>query len=596
MAEHEGSTSLHLRAAAPDTPLKKAMNFKDYICPTPAYTMRNFLLAIAILWTTPLLLTAQQEAIQDYDVVLNIQTDGSLEVTETIRVSVMGDQIKRGITRAFPLRSKVEDERARNQSYDIISVRRDGMEEDYHTNKSGGNLILYAGRSEVFLDPGTYTYEITYRSPNQVYFTPEVDEISWTAIGTENTLPVVRASVEVRTPAGVTPSQWSCYTGPLDSRQNNCVSEQSGNVVRFNSTTQLIPGHGLTVAVGWPAGTVERPPPPSWGKSNGGWLVGFLGIFGALFYAFNSWQRYGQDPPKPPVRIKFAPPEGLSPASVGYLATGFPNQNQMVATLVELAKKGFLEITEEEKKFLFTTREMFVIHPCGKIPSPRELTPEQQEVYEHLLADQEVIELDGGYNSTLAKAYGEHQKSLRKQHHAFLSEGNNAKKILPLVGILLPAIGLTALLAKWDTSGYAVPAIITLGVGLVVGLPFFAWLIRKPTPEKLQLRAEIQGLKDYFSLSKEEHRRTLNAPEMTEEHYLEMLPYAMALGVSNNWSADLASDLLATMEHQIYYIPTFQKRFGTQYSSTATQASSSSSSGGGGSVGSGGGGGGVGGW
>lgn len=558
--------------------------------------MRKILLAITLVFSTALALVAQEEAIQDYDVVLNVRTDGSLEVTETIRVSVTGNQIKRGITRAFPLRSKVEDDRARGQSYDITSVKRDGIEEDYHTSKSGGNMVLYAGRADVFLDPGTYTYEIVYRSPNQVYFTPEVDEISWTAIGTENTLPVKRASVEVSTPAGVTPTQWSCYTGPLNARESNCNSEQSGDVVRFDATTTLIPGHGLTVAVGWPTGVVNRPPPPSWGKSNGGWLVGLLGIFGALFYGYNSWQRYGQDPPKPPVRIRFAPPEGLSPASVGYLATGFPNQNQMVATLVELAKKGFLEITEEEKKGIFVNSEMFVLHPCGKIPSPRELTTEQQIVYDHLLADQEVIELDGSYNSRLMRAFSEHQKSLRKQYRAFLTEGNNLKKILPLGGILLPAIGLTAVLAQWDTTGYAVPAIITLGLGLVIGLPLFAWLIRKPTPEKLQLRAEIQGLKDYFSLSKEEHRRTLNAPEMTEEHYLKMLPYAMALGVSNNWSADLASDLLATMEHRIYYLPTFQKQFGSQYSSTATQASSSSSSGGGGSVGSGGGGGGVGGW
>ncbi|MTB52964.1 DUF2207 domain-containing protein [Lewinella sp. W8] len=559
--------------------------------------MRTLLLAITLFCSTSILVQAQREAIQDYDVVLRIQTDGSLEVTETIRVSVTGDQIKRGITRAFPLRSKVEDQRARNQSYDIISVRRDGMEEDYHTSKGGGNLTLYAGRADVFLNPGTYTYEITYRSPNQVYFTPEVDEISWTAIGTENSIPVIRASVEVRTPAGVTPTQWSCYTGPVNARESNCSAEQTGDVVRFNATQQLIPGHGMTVAVGWPSGVVNRPPPPSWGKTNGGWLVGLLGILGALFYGFNSWQRYGQDPPSPPVRIQFAPPEGLSPASVGYIATGFPSENQMIATLVSLTQKGFMEITEEEKKGIFTNSEMFVLHPCGKIPSPDELTPEEQAVYDHLLDDQDVIELNGSYNSKLAKAFSEHQQSLRRQHRKFLNEGNNAKKILPLVGILLPAIGLTALLAKWDTTGYAFPAIITLGAGLVVGLPVFAWLIRKPTPEKLQLRAEIKGLKEYFSLSKEEHRRTLNAPEMTEEHYLSMLPYAMALGVSNNWSADLASDLLSTMEHQLYYAPTFHKQFRAQYSSTATQASSGgSSSGGGGSVGSGGGGGGVGGW
>lgn len=569
---------------------------RTYESNIPTRMRLPWLLFLALFALSPELLLAQQEAFDNYTVNLTVNADGSLDVTETITVTTTGNVVKRGITRSFPLRSQVEDTRARSQSYTNFSVRRDGREEPFHTDKNNGYLTLYAGERDVFLDPGTYTYEISYRSPDQVYFSETIDEISWTAIGTENALPVRQAAVTVRVAAGVTPTQWACYTGSVGSQARDCTSERVGSVVRFQADGPLPPGQGLTVAVGWPTGFVEQPEPPGWAMSNGGWIIGFTGLLGALFYAFNAWQRYGQDPPSPPVQLRFSPPGDYSPAELGYLATGISNYQFVVASLVELAQKGYVDITETKKEGFFFDKEFFVLTPCGKVPDPGELPPEQQELYDRLLRDGDPIELDGKYNSQLQKAVSAHNKFLTKKHRAFLTEGNNGWKILPLVGILVATIVGTALLLGTDASGYALPLLILLGIVFVVGIPLFGWLIRKPTPEKLRLRAEIKGLKQYFSLSKKEHDQHPDAPEMTKEHYQQLLPYAIALGVDNNWSEVLAGDLLESMTiQQVYFYPAFGQRFRQGFASTA-QPPSSSSSGGGGSVGSGGGGGGAGGW
>jgi hypothetical protein len=555
----------------------------------------SLMFAVLLSAALPLGLLAQQEAFENYTVNLTVNPDGSLDVVETITVTTTGNLVKRGITRSLPLRSRVEDERARRQSYTDFSVRRDGREEPFHTEKSGGYLTLYAGERDVFLDPGTYTYEISYRSPDQVYFSETIDEISWTAIGTENTLPVREAAATVRIATGTVPTQWACYTGSLGSQSRDCTAEQSGSVVRFQANGPLPPGEGLTVAVGWPTGFVEQPEPPGWALSNGGWIIGFTGLLGALFYAFNAWQRYGQDPPSPPVRMRFSPPGNHSPAELGYLATGIMGYQCVVASLVDLSLRGYVEITETKREGFFFDKEFFVLTPCGKVPEPGDLPPEQQELYDLLLRAGDVIELDGEYSPRLNKAVKAHNQALKRAHRAFLTEGNNGWKILPLVGILVATIVGTALLLGTDASGYALPLLILSGVAFLVGVPVFGWLIRKPTPEKLRLRAEIKGLKEYFSLSKKEHDRNPETPEMTEEHYRQLLPYAIALGVDNNWSEVLAGDLLESLTYRpVYFYPAFGSRFRNEFSSTATPASSSS--GGGGSVGSGGGGGGAGGW
>ena len=534
------------------------------------------LIFAALLSFGPFWLVAQQEAFENYAVNLTVNPDGSLDVVETITITSTGDVFKRGITRSLPLRSRVEDERARRQSYTDFSVRRDGREEPFHTRKSNGYLTLYAGERDVVLDPGSYTYEISYRSPDQVYFSETIDEISWTAIGTENDLPVREASATVRLATGTNPSQWTCYTGGVGSQTGNCTAEHQGNVVRFRANGPLPPGEGLTVAVGW--------------------LIGFTGLLGALFYAFNAWRRYGQDPPSPPVRMRFSPPGDSSPAEIGYLATGMVNYQSVVASLVDLSLQGYVEITETKREGFLFDKEFFVLTPCGKVPAPGELPAEQQELYDRLLRDGDPIELDGKFDRQLQKAVSAHNKLLKKAHRDFLTEGNNGWQILPLVGILVATIIGTALLLGTDASGYALYLLILSGIGFIVGVPLFGWLIRKPTPEKLHLRAEIEGLKQYFALSKKEHDQHPDAPQMTEEHYRKLLPYAIALGVDNNWSEVLAGDLLESMSYrQAYFYPAFGKRFSNDFSGTATQASSSSS-GGGGSVGSGGGGGGAGGW
>jgi len=138
----------------------------------------------------------------------------------------------------------------------------------------------------------------------------------------------------------------------------------------------------------------------------------------------------------------------------------------------------------------------------------------------------------------------------------------------------------------------------------VAGLGIFYFALRAPTHAGRKILDEIDGLKLYLSVAERDRMNLENPPEQTPAVFERFLPYALALGVEQQWSQQFA-DLLQSVQWQPRWasgqgvnwsrpmtgIPAFTSGF-----SSALQSSSSSSSSGGGSSGGGRGGGGGGGW
>ncbi|WP_273445779.1 DUF2207 domain-containing protein [Neolewinella agarilytica] len=551
-------------------------------------------------------LNAQQEAIRSFSAELTVQTDGSVLVDETITVYADGKEIKRGITRALHRRPIGEDAATNRFDYEVLSVTRDGSDESYHTKSENGYRVIYVGKKDVILDPGTYTYTVRYRSDHQVYFLEGIDEIRWPLIGTDGRLPVEEASMTINFPSGTELINSSCYTGGDGSRESDCTVSRGLSSVEFRSDRSLAVGEGMLVSTGAPKGTIMRPvppPPPSPLQQKGSLWASIFGLFLSLYYGYTTWKKYGVDPVAEDPGLQFAPPEGLSPASVAYLHSGYPGQAQLTASITALAIAGYLDIVEEERSGFFSSKEIFILRPTDLVPQPGSLPPEQQVLYDQLLDIGGDIELNGEYNEELNAATTSHNESLSDQHGAFLKEKSNGKKILPLLGIFIATAVLGGLFLPYSPKLGVVVFVITMFL-LTIGTGLFAWLIRLPTLEKVTLRAKIKGLNNYLRLSEKKRKQLYNAPEMNQEHFEALLPYAIALGRENNWAADLSADWADSSQRETnrnmpWLFAGFGTSMGTAYSGTAHHAASagggggSSFSGGAGSVG---GGGGTGGW
>ena len=110
-----------------------------------------------LLGTLVLLLAASgagaDERILSYDSRIEVRSDSSLEVTERIRVRAEGSKIRRGIFREFPTTYSRPDGTKVTVGFEVMSVRRNGMDEPYHTERRSNGVAVYVGRKDYLLPP-----------------------------------------------------------------------------------------------------------------------------------------------------------------------------------------------------------------------------------------------------------------------------------------------------------------------------------------------------------------------------------------------------------------------------------------------------------
>ena len=600
---------------------------------------------------------------------ISIDKDAQVNITEKIKVYVGGSIIKRGIYRSLP-RNRDINGKNRKIKYDIISVKKNGTEENYHTENTGSDLAIYVGNEDVILDHGIYTYDITYKTSDQIGFFDNYDEFYWNVNGALWDFPIDEISAKVTLPDNAKILQKSCYTGSYKSTESDCVGKElSFNTIEW-SAKNLQPNEGLTIAVGFSKGVFTPPPPPTNLEKYG--IFGLL-FFGGIFllgYFYNQWQKYGVDPQKPVVYPQFNAPQNLSPASIGYLEDGYYSGKMVSAAIVSLATQGFVKIIEDDKRVLgiFGSRE----YTLKKVKEQDQtLSKEEINLMNNLFSGSKSVTFDGKYNSKIKNAVDDFKVTLQFQHDTFLKKGNNGSKLfLPIILILgLYAFGLF-MSYKLTDNEELFPMGIVLGIGAFVGTVIFSlfyerslfmrilfwivsavlvvlfgiivlafgkidenigfyasygfiilgfisfvlfqYLIKQPSPEKLETLTLIDGFKMYLGTAEEKTLQFHNSPKMTPEVFEKMLPYAMVLGVDKIWGEKFQNMLKnSSMGQENYqsnwyvgssmmhmnFASSLNSSLSQSIASSATQPSSSGSgSGGGGFSGGGGGGGGGGGW
>ncbi|MCP5091018.1 MAG: DUF2207 domain-containing protein [Gammaproteobacteria bacterium] len=158
------------------------------------------------------------------------------------------------------------------------------------------------------------------------------------------------------------------------------------------------------------------------------------------------------------------------------------------------------------------------------------------------------------------------------------------------------------------------PFVIGAIVVLFLTLVFFAIIMTRPTTRGRKLLDEMLGFKDFLEVAEKDELNLRNPPEKTPELFESYLPFALALGVDQQWSERFASVLAAIRDERgreyqpSWYNGSFNSAnlskttsklsssLNTAVSSSVSPPGSSSGGGGGGSSGGGGGGGGGGGW
>lgn len=376
----------------------------------------------ALLLTCLLCSTVQaEEVIQSFHSDIKVSEDGSMQVTETIVVRAEGNKIKRGIYRDFPTRYK--DRLGNNYvvGFDILSVRRGGRNENFHTKNLSNGVRIYIGNKGSNISRGVHSYEISYRTNRQLGFFEDHDELYWNVTGNDWAFPILNASATVQLPSSVDAKniKLEAYTGFSGSKERNYFASIKGRAVSYFETTRpLGVKQGLTIVVGFPKGHVIEPDmSEKIGyvlKDNSGIAAMSLGLLILLAYYCLVWTRVGKDPEQGVIIAHYEPPADYSPAATRFIREMGYDKTCFTAAIVSLAVKGYLTISEEDAGSLFGTGSNYVL--SKKEGSNEKISWDEQVILNKLFKTSSSLTLTQTNHSRISKLLEAHENILEKDY------------------------------------------------------------------------------------------------------------------------------------------------------------------------------------
>ncbi|HEX9085114.1 MAG TPA: DUF2207 domain-containing protein [Gemmatimonadaceae bacterium] len=551
--------------------------------------------------------------IRNFDALLTVHADGSLDVTEQLTIGFTGQW--NGIVRDLSLQHNTAQGRATKLDIKLGNIT-DGSsgerlrveEESKNNGWTLGLKIYIPGASDA-----DRTIFIRYRVANAIRFyfangnEGAFDELYWNVTGNNWSMFIDSAHARVILPDGVIPTRTAVYTGARGSVARDARIEKSGSSVDFTMLRGLYPYEGMTIGVGWPPGHISSRP------SEGSERLAELLMWWPLLIppivfmlAFKAWDKRGRDPKEGSIDVRYEPDKGASPAELGTLVDNEADMQDITATLVDLAVRGFVKIEEITESHLLGLSKStdYIIHII-RARSEWSGLKKHEELYLSTLSnaapdgDQvRISELRNKFYTSLPSIRSAIYESLVSSGD-YLERPDKVKErwvgLVVLSGLV--GVGLTALTRKFMWVNVSLAAVIAAGVLSTLILVIFSQIMPARTTAGARAREAALGFKEFLSRVEEErYKKMITSPEMFER----FLPYAMAFGVADKW-ARAFEDMYR--EPPTWYVGgtgqfnavSFSQSINSMSSAAASSMSSSpssSGSGGGGSSGGGSGGGG----
>lgn len=544
------------------------------------------------------------EHITRFHVEIDVLEDGRLEVTERIYVVAEGKRIKRGIYRDLKLSFTDLNGNSHAAGYEVLEVTRDGAPENWFTERSSDSLRIYLGQKSVLLNKGEYGYTIRYLTDYQLGFGPTHDSLYWNVTGNDWDFLISSASAEIRLPSDVNDVQFAAFTGALGSTDEDATVSQSSNILRVKTLSSLPPREGLTIRAKWPAGSITRPE----GVARFRKLPGVSGILHtvtnligngvatvialalALIGAGRLW---GREPAiERSAGVRSNPPLRLGPAATRWVERGSYDAQTLKAALVSLAAKGRLMITEEEKDGIFGTTQTLTVEKI-EVASGPSLTNAESAVFNTMFAGRTQLPISRSEFATWERVSDALELKLEADYESEFFDRNTDLMFKAGIGAAV-LFGLWMLIRPDHVTSWMWVAILSVVMVLI-----FCACINSRTSAGAQAKHEIDRFKRYLEGDYP------NPPPIDAKQWGELLPYAIALDVTEQWTERAGSGSTQPSWYSgsrfaslgiTKALTGLDDELGSSVARSSRPESSSSSGGGGGSSGGGGGGGGGGGW
>jgi uncharacterized membrane protein len=491
-------------------------------------------LALALLLGVPSSASAQRSlVIQSFDAAITVSADGSVLVEETIVPRFTGSW--NGLYRTIP----VEYRTPQGLNYTLRLDVESATDGEGHALKFESDRERHYRKFKIWV-PGavdtTRTVKLRYRVANGLRFFEEHDELYWNVTGDEWDVPIQSVSAQVKLPAGVSGVRATAFRGAYGSTEQAAVSVEPDGV-RVELPQGVGFREGLTVVVGWNPGIVHRPTAIEQTRdvvySNLPLVIPLLVFLGM----WRLWHARGRDPSLAPIAARYEPPANLTPAEVGTLVDGTPDLRDITASVVDLAVRGYLHITETKSEYffgLFSNKDY-----TFTLKKPRSewsmLKPHERDLLTALFGSGDSVSL-----SELKNKFYKHLPGLKDELYKMLVRDGfytgrpDRVRALYIIGGIILGFAIAVVGSTYMIS-LAMQPVAAIIAGILSGLiiVFFGWHMPSRTTPGTRELEKVLGFQEFLSrVEADRFERVVKTPEMFEK----FLPYAMALGVEDNWA------------------------------------------------------------
>ena len=284
--------------------------------------------------------------IKSYYIEMNVNEDDTYDIYEKLKVEFTAPS--HGIYRTIPYKTTLVRDGQTSTFYAKITDFKMLTGQKFKLEKRSDSAYFRIGDANKYADTNT-TYEYSYTYDTRGDHLKDADEVYHNLIGVDWEAKEIRkVKFKVTFPKDIDMTKVGMKTG----YQEDVEFKTDGSRVVYGTTEQNCKG-GLTIRAVLPDNYFTRQA----GQSNT-LLYIYIGVLViAALLGVVLWRKYGVDPTivEP---VEFYPPEGLTPAEVGYLKDGETKSGHVIAMLLTLADKGYVKIKETKTTSRFLKREI----------------------------------------------------------------------------------------------------------------------------------------------------------------------------------------------------------------------------------------------
>ncbi|CAL8977961.1 hypothetical protein PROP_02325 [Propionicimonas sp. T2.31MG-18] len=499
---------------------------------------------------------ASGDVFDRFDVVATVDSQGFVNVTETIVLRFGASSGRHGLERTLITREPDGDENDVVYRIDRVSVTSpDPVSTELDTSEQGSGRTTYlrirVGSADRTISAPTATYVLSYRVAGLLRTSGTYDELYWDVTGAS--MPTIaEASVRVDVPGG---AQAVFCSVAMPGERGDCdsaaVTAGSG---RF-AATGIAPGEVMTVSVKIGPGLIAGNTPIRVENADtesarlGSWLLG--GSLGAAaLVPFVGWwyvRRRSRDlrfegmPPgtfPPPgvaarevpsdprmeVPVSFAPPS-VPVAEAGLLLDGQSDVRDTTATLVQLAVSGAVQLRSD------ATRQVRLVD-ASRAPDRtaklllRSLFPKGTD---------QGAQVDLGEPGTLSEGHRKVTQAVQERSRAegwFLRAPGAGSALAGLGGLFFPVL----------VGG--IVGVVFLGPLLLIVLPVLLAVVITALVARSKLKRgqrsavgraltdQVEGFRTYLATAEAEQLQF----EEGEDIFSKYLPWAVAFDLTDRWT------------------------------------------------------------